>query len=199
MQYMPPPPSLPPIVNVQGSVPYYPFPPSIPSPLRQTQPIILPEKPLRLHAQIPERKGEKMIFHLTVLENDRLSALTVDCFIQPIMANQPSASLHATLYSDFQQNEVEQKVALELEHQVKRTDGIASFKNGQGSFYLNIPVTRRGLSTMYGNIKKPVAVYIVFELQMDDRLVAQSDFVELPQKDGKVKRAQKRLETEGKN
>jgi hypothetical protein len=101
--------------------------------------------------------------------------------------------LTAALYADFKTNDGEtQKLQLSKEEQVRRADSTFVFKNGQATVHLNIPVTRRSLSSQYSNLIKPARIFILLELYLGEKRIACSDYAELPYKDGKVKRARKK-------
>jgi len=143
--------------------------------------------------QIPERKGEKMIFYLKLLKDNHVYDLNKEVDSMPTLPNQPGLWLTANLYADFKTNEGEtQKIKLAKEEQVRRADPSFMFKNGQATLHLNIPVTRRSLSSQYSNLIKPARIYVLIEMFLGDKRIACSEYTELPYKDGKVKRAYKK-------
>lgn len=151
------------------------------------------EDELSIKIQIPERKGEKMIFYLRTLKEELTFDLNCEC---QSMGNKPPNGmwLTATLWADFKNKDNEvQKVKLSNEEQVKRSDDYFIFKNGQASVHLNVPVTRRSLSSTYSNLAKPIIIYVSFELYLDNKRIGKSNICELPYKDGKVKRESKKL------
>ena len=97
--------------------------------------------------------------------------------------------MQATLYTDFKlDNGKVERLKLQAYDQPRRVENSVFFKDGQATIHLNISVTRRGLSSKYSNINKPVRIYIQLELFSGGRVIGSSELTELPYKNGKAKR-----------